>query len=618
MAAITTVALGGCALLAGAAAGSDDPIVTIAGIGIPGFAGDSGPAAQAQLNGPRDVAPLTAGGYLVADAANNRIRRVSGDGTITTVAGTGVAGFAGDGADAAAARLNQPEGVVSLADGGFLIADTGNNRIRKVQNGLISTVAGTGVAGLSGDGGAATAARLSEPAAVDPTADGGFLIADRGNNRIRKVRANGTMSTVAGGGSGAIIDLLGILTLGETIGDGGPATDGVLDEPNDVSELPAGGFLIADTRNNLIRKVSAGGTITSVAGNGDRAGGSDPVGDGGSATSAIVDRPQGVSAESDGTFMIADTGNDRVRVVNTLGKIATVAGTTLFDSPTSVTSATGGFFVTDEVSHLVRFVGTFVLDPVLDPLDPVLDPLDPVLDPLDPVLDPITKPVVDIGGGGASVGREPVFDGDRDPGQAAQDQLPPPAPPVVGERFNAEASKGQVLVTTPGAKRPVRLRRNSAIPFGAIINARRGEARLTVARDAAGNPQVGRFAKGIFQVRQAKIRVPITDIVLRGRKPAACPPNARNGAPAASSSAKRVKPRRLWARGHGRFRTRGRHGAATVRGTKWLTVDRCDGTLVSVRRGLVAVRDFAQRKTVLVRAGESHLARPAGAARRLR
>jgi NHL repeat len=610
MAAITTVALGGCALLAGAAAGSDDPIVTIAGIGIPGFAGDSGPAAQAQLNGPRDVATLAAGGYLVADAANNRIRRVSGDGTITTVAGTGVAGFAGDGADAAAARLNQPEGVVSMADGGFLIADTANNRIRKLQNGIISTVAGTGAAGLSGDGGAATAARLSQPAAVDPTADGGFLIADRNNNRIRKVRANGTITTVAGGGSGAIIDILGLLTIGETLGDGGPATQGVLDEPNDVSELPAGGFLIADTRNNLIRKVSAGGTITSVAGNGDRAGGSDPVGDGGSATSAIVDRPQGVSAEPDGTFMIADTGNDRVRLVNTVGKIATVAGTTLFDSPTSVTSATGGFFVTDEVSHLVRFVGTFVLDPVLDPLDPVLDPLDPVLDP-------ITKPVLDIGGGGASVGREPVLGGGRDPGQAAQEQLPPPAPPVVGERFNAQASKGQVLVTTPGAKRPVRLRRNSAIPFGTIINARRGEARLTVARDAAGNPQVGRFSKGIFQVRQAKIRVPITDIVLRGPKPSACPPSARDGAPAASA-AKRAKPRRLWARGHGRFRTRGRHGAATVRGTKWLTVDRCDGTLVSVRRGLVAVRDFAQRKTVLVRAGERHLARPAGAARRLR
>jgi hypothetical protein len=276
-------------------------ITTVAGTGVPGFSGDGGPATSAQLNEPHGVAFTADGTLLIADALNNRIRAVSPGGTITTVAGTGTAGFAGDGGPASAAELSAPHGVSVLPSGGYLVPDTDNDRVRLVRpDGTITTVAGNGVAGFSGDGGPAVDAELDRPFAAVPTADGGFLIVDSGNSRIRKVSADGTISTVAGNG---------VRGFG---GDGGPAVQAELNGPHNLAVLPDGGFLIADALNNRVRRVWPDGTITTVAGTGT-AGFS---GDGGPPADAELDQPKALALlpKLQG-FLVADAVNSRIRLV---------------------------------------------------------------------------------------------------------------------------------------------------------------------------------------------------------------------------------------------------------------------------------------------------------------
>jgi NHL repeat len=167
-------------------------------------------------------------------------------GDIFTFAGTGAAGFGGDGGPATSAALQQPISVAWLGDGSVLVADFGNHRIRRISPaGQITTVAGTGAAGYSGDGGAATSARLSWPIDVEPTADGGFLIADLGNKRVRKVSAAGVITTVAGTGQGG------------SQGDGGPATSARLGSSTGVAATADGGFLIQARRRRVLRPVAA-------------------------------------------------------------------------------------------------------------------------------------------------------------------------------------------------------------------------------------------------------------------------------------------------------------------------------------------------------------------------
>jgi sugar lactone lactonase YvrE len=223
----------------------DGTISTMAGNGNAGFAGDGGPATEAALAWPTAVAALPGGGFLIADWFNERIRRVDPDGTITTVAGTGATGFAGDGGPATLAQLNQPFGVAAMPDGGFLIADHANDRIRRVgPDGIITTVAGTGVRGFAGDGGPALGAALNHPTAMTPDGAGGFLIADRTNQRIRDVAASGTITSVAGSGVPAWLDA-------------GDATLGHLRNPSGVA-VSGDSILIADSDNNRIRKVGPG------------------------------------------------------------------------------------------------------------------------------------------------------------------------------------------------------------------------------------------------------------------------------------------------------------------------------------------------------------------------
>jgi hypothetical protein len=273
-------------------------ITTVAGTTF-GLSGDDGPATAAQLSGPAGVAPTADGGYLIADRFNDRIRRVSPAGTITTVAGT-TGGLSGDTGPATAAQLDSPSGVAPTADGGYLIADQLNDRIRRVDAaGVITTVAGT-TSGLSGDTGPATAAQLNTPSGVAATADGGFLIADRDNHRIRRVSPAGVITTVAGTSIGLS-------------GDGGPATAAQLDFPFGVAATADGGFLIAGQGTHRIRRVSPppDSRITTVAGTSTGL-----SGDGGPATAAQLSSPTGVAPTADGGFLIADRLNDRIRYVD--------------------------------------------------------------------------------------------------------------------------------------------------------------------------------------------------------------------------------------------------------------------------------------------------------------
>jgi hypothetical protein len=343
-------------VLAAPAHAAPGDIFTFAGTGAAGFGGDGGPATAAALHQPTGLARLADGSILVADYANHRIRRVSPNGQITTVAGTNTTGYSGDGGQATAARLNLPTDVEPTPDGGFLIADYGNRRVRKVSPaGVITTVAGTGVSGTYGNGGPATSAQLGAPTGVAVTADGGFLIADAAAHRIRRVSPGGIITSVAGTG-----------TAGGS-GDGGPATAARLNAPVSVAALAGGGFLVAEYEGHRVRRVSAAGVITRVAGTGT-AGFS---GDGEAALAARLNYPVHVSPTSDGGLLIGDSANDRVRKVSPDGTIATVAGTgeagfagdggpamlARLDAPyAAVEDGSGGILIADGQNNRLRRV----------------------------------------------------------------------------------------------------------------------------------------------------------------------------------------------------------------------------------------------------------------------
>ena len=283
----------------------DGQLTVVAGNGIAGFSGDGGLATSASLNYPGGVAVDSAGNLYIADSNNSRIRKVSG-GTITTIAGDGAYGYSGDTGPATSASLQFPEGVAVDSAGNLYIADMENNRIRKVSGGTITTIAGKGDQGFSGDGGPATAASLNFPSGVAVDSAGNLYIADQNNSRIRKV-SGGSITTFAGNGNQGFS------------GDGGPAT-GASFIPFGVALDSAGTLYIADPLNNRIRKVS-GGTISTVAGNATLG----FSGDGGPATNASLNYPEAVAVDSAGNLYIADTLNNRIRKVSG-GTITTVAG----------------------------------------------------------------------------------------------------------------------------------------------------------------------------------------------------------------------------------------------------------------------------------------------------
>jgi sugar lactone lactonase YvrE len=281
----------------------------IAGTGSAGFAGDGGPATQAVLGNPLGLAVTATGDVLVADRSNNVIRRISG-GVITTVVGTTVAGFGGDGSAATAAEISDPYAVVVDDAGTIYIADFENQRIRAVAaTGTITTVIGTGDTVATGDGGAATCAQLQNPnsVAVDPT--GALVFSDTSGGRVRRVDPQGVITTLAGDGVPGFS------------GDGGPAVAAQIDNPLGVAFDASGAVYFVD--QDRIRRVDGTGTITTVAG-----GRSDGVlGDGGAATAARLVSPRNLAIDAAGELFISDPGDHRVRKVDSTGTITTVAGT---------------------------------------------------------------------------------------------------------------------------------------------------------------------------------------------------------------------------------------------------------------------------------------------------
>lgn len=266
-------------------------ISTVAGTGIAGFGGDGGPATAAHLNGPWAIAVDGAGALYVAELRNDRVRRIDVSGVITTVAGTGVRGYAGDGGPATAAALSMPSDVAVDGAGNVYIADRGNNRVRRIDSaGTITTVAGDGRYGFSGDGGPATAASLAAPAAVEADASGAIVVADTDNHRVRHVAGSGTITTVAGNGTAGFG------------GDGGPASGATLYLPYDLARRADGTLYIADLGNFRIRRIDAAAVISTVAGTGDRAVG----GDGGPATAASFLRPERIGVDGAGNVYVSD------------------------------------------------------------------------------------------------------------------------------------------------------------------------------------------------------------------------------------------------------------------------------------------------------------------------
>ena len=316
-------------------------ISTVAGDATLGYIGDGGQATSAKLYFPSGMTFDASGNIYISDCNNHRIRMISkSTGIISTVAGKGDGsyyddGYSGDEGLATSAKLKKPSGVAVDASGNIYIGDAGNNRIRMVtkSTGIITTVAGSSTSGYSGDGGLATSARLSFPSGITFDNSGNLYIADCENNCVRVVaKSTGIISTVAGNGNRGYS------------GDGGLATSARLSLPSAVIFDPSGNMFIADSSNNRVRMVtSITGTISTVAGTGT----SIYSGDGGLATSASLKSPAGIALDASGNLYIADSGNSRIRMVTkSTGIISTVAG-----NSTSGYSGDGGLATLGQLNN---------------------------------------------------------------------------------------------------------------------------------------------------------------------------------------------------------------------------------------------------------------------------
>ncbi len=285
-------------------------IYTYAGTGVSGYSGDGGLALNSKMD-PFKICVDGSGNVYIVDAAHHCVRKVNASGIISTFAGTGVSGFSGDGALATGAQLDGPSAVVSDLSGNIYISDQNNNRVRKVDaSGVISTYVGNGSYGFGGDGGMANLALLKAPNGMAIDLSGNLYIADQVNNRIRKVNSAGIISTFAGnGGSGFS-------------GDGGLATNAPIVTPSGVATDATGNVYITDQGNNRIRLVNTSGIISTFAGTSS----SGFSGDGGPATSAQLFLPVEVAVDISGNVYVADFFNNRIRKINTLGIISTMAG----------------------------------------------------------------------------------------------------------------------------------------------------------------------------------------------------------------------------------------------------------------------------------------------------
>jgi uncharacterized protein (TIGR03437 family) len=332
-----------------AARGQQYTIQTLAGTGTAGFVGDGGAPLAAEFSSPGGVALDSAGNLYIADTVNHCIRKISG-GNISTIAGTGgTAGYTGDGAAATAATLSRPGGLAFDSSGNLYIADTGNNVIRKISGTTITTVAGDQLEGsyYGGDGGPATSANLWAPTAIAFDKAGNYYIADNGNNLIRKVDTTGIITTYVGSSGGT------------------SGTAGKLLSPNGLWFDPSGAVYIADSGNNRLAKYVPPSAFTNIAGT-EAAFFS---GDGGPANRAQLNKPVGITMDAAGSIYFTDTNNSRIRKITTDGIITTIAGkggggysgdggdatSAVLNFPRSIAiSPNGTIYVADTNNHVIR------------------------------------------------------------------------------------------------------------------------------------------------------------------------------------------------------------------------------------------------------------------------
>ena len=345
-------------------------ITTVAGTGLPGYSGDGAPAAQAQLNLPYGVAADSAGNLYIADLGNNRIRRVWPDGVITTVAPE--------------TTLATPRNLALDSAGNLYFSEFDGHRVRRLSlSGQIRTVAGNGHAGFSGDGGPPELAQLSFPAGIAIERGGALLIADAGNNRVRRIFSNGTINTILGGSSGTALatpvavttDAQGNIYSGDAspvvrsfsingrwndvaggavpgfAGDNGPALRALLTSVRDLTTDSSGNLYVADGAR--VRRIDPLGIITTVAGDGFL----NAIGDGGPAQDALLARPSSVALDYSGNLVIADTGTERVRQVSS-GLMTTLYGKGSLSGPMGVSADAGGtIYIADTGNSVIRAAG---------------------------------------------------------------------------------------------------------------------------------------------------------------------------------------------------------------------------------------------------------------------
>jgi uncharacterized protein (TIGR03437 family) len=353
-------------------------IHTVAGDGYLHAVGDGGPATSAQLYRPSAIVLDYSGNLFVADTGTQRVRQVTPSGIIVTVAGTGIAGYNGDQGQASSALLNSPGGVALDAAGGLVVADTVNQRIRKVSGGVISTVLGTGIAGSGPQNTAPLQTPVRSPGGVCFDLGGNLYVADTLNNRVLQAPPGALVATAAGNGAAG------------SLGDGGPAPTAQLDLPDACAADAAGNLYVADTGNHRIRKVTAAGIVSTVAGTGAQGG----AGDEGPATSAALSAPRGVAVDGSGNVYIADTGNNRIRMVTPDGIIHNIAGTSAagfagdggaalpaqLDSPAGLlVDGSGDVYVADSGNNRIRRLTPLPASPPVTPVQPSPPPAAVVL-----------------------------------------------------------------------------------------------------------------------------------------------------------------------------------------------------------------------------------------------
>ncbi|MBK1642895.1 hypothetical protein CKO12_13660 [Chromatium okenii] len=335
-------------------------ITTVAGTGVAGYSGDGGLATKAQLNQPIRITIGSEGSLYINDSSNNRLRRVSPDGIINTIAGNGILGDSGDGGLAINAKLYGGFGVAVTPDGVIYIAQDSYtspfNRIRKIgKDGIISAFAGTGIPGYSGDGGSALLARMFSPSGLALGSDGSLYISISRNDAIRRVSPDGIITTVVGTG------------VHSYSGDKGPAIKATLGHPQEISFTSDGSLLITDGDNFRVRRVTTDGIINTVSGSGSRG----YSGDGGPATSAAFNYVWGVASAQNGVFYVGDHANCRVRKVNSDGIVSTIAGNgicgyggdggpatqAMITQPDSLAvDKQGNLYIADRYNHAIRRV----------------------------------------------------------------------------------------------------------------------------------------------------------------------------------------------------------------------------------------------------------------------